>query len=100
MRHGECNEVTAERTLVVRHGALVVYPCFQFDEDGRLRVGMSELLAVLPQNFDGSNRDAALWLFSPDAALRGRTAAEAFRDEPRAVIDLARVRRDGGDEVD
>jgi hypothetical protein len=68
------------------------YPVFQFDADGRVRARVPDLIEVLPRDEDGSNGDAALWLFAPDAALDDRTPAEVFPTEPDRVIALAHRR--------
>lgn len=76
------------------------YPRFQFQSDGLPHPDMPMLIEALPRDADGSGRDAALWLFAPDAALGDRTPSEQFIDEPSRVIALARQRRDGGDALD
>jgi hypothetical protein len=77
------------------------YPAFQFGVDGQPRPALPDLLEVLPRDEDGTvGRDAALWLFAPDAALGDRTPAEVFVDDPARVIALTRTRRDGDDAVD
>lgn len=76
------------------------YPTFQFDADGQPRAEMPALIEVLPRDADGRGRDAALWLFAPDAALDERTPAEVFVEDPQRVIALARRRREGGDALD
>lgn len=76
------------------------YPRFQFQRNGLPHPDLPALIDVLPRDADGSGRDAALWLATPDAALGDRTPAEVFPDEPFRVIALARRRRDGDDAVD
>lgn len=81
------------------------YPSFQFHpyghpDAGRVRPEVAALIAELPRDADGSGRDAALWLFAPDAALDGRTPAEVFPEDPDRVITLARQRRGGDDAVE
>jgi hypothetical protein len=76
------------------------YPLFQFSEDGNPWPQAKALIDVLPRDADGSGRDAALWLFAPDAALDERTPAAVFPEDPQRVIELARVRRDGGETAD
>lgn len=73
------------------------YPLFQFGADGKPLPQVNALIEVLPRDADGSGRDAALWLFAPDAALDERTPADLFPENPQRVIDLARERRDGSD---
>ncbi len=69
------------------------YPRFQFDNTGRPRSETPSLIELLPRDANGSNRDAALWLFAPDALLDGQTPAEVFPDEPERVLRIARRRR-------
>ena len=46
---------------------------------------LPDLLEALPRDEDGTlGRDAALWLFAPDAALGDRTPAEMLVDDPAA----------------
>lgn len=72
------------------------YPTFQFDAAGQVRPEVPALINVLPRDADGSGRDAALWLYAPDAALDGHSPAEAFATAPNRVITLARCRQVGG----
>ena len=82
-------------------GATYRYPAFQFDPSQRApRPEVPALVEVLPRDHDGSGRDAALWLFAPDAALDGQTPAVMFLENPKRVIALARARRDGGPACD
>ena len=77
------------------------YPAFQFGAAGQPNPALPDLLEVLPRDEDGTvGRDAALWLFAPDAALGDRTPAEVFTDDPARVIALASTRRGGSDAVD
>lgn len=83
------------------HGNAFRYPTFQFDTTGQPRAALPELLEVLPRDENNEvGRDAALWVYTPDAMLDDRTPAEVFSDNPGRVIALARTRRDGGDAVD
>ena len=71
------------------------YPRFQFGTEGRPLSSIAVLVDVLPRDSDGSNNDAVLWLFAPDAALDGRTPAEVFPEDADRVINLARQRAHG-----
>jgi len=71
------------------------YPRFQFDLNGRPLASIIALVELLPRDFDGTGRDAAMWLFAEDAALDGRTPADVFPGDPNRVIRLARLRRNG-----
>lgn len=73
------------------------YPAFQFETGGGPRAATRRLVDVLPRDRDGSvGTDAVLWVFAPDDALSGRTPAVVFPEDPERVIQLARVRREGG----
>ena len=74
-------------------GSAYRYPRFQFDDAGQPRPETPSLIDLLPRDASGSNRDAALWLFAPDALLDGWTPADAFPEEPERVLRIARRRR-------
>jgi len=82
-----------KETLGVWDGHFYRYPVFQFDAQGQPLPEVPGLIDVLPRDAEGSWRDAALWLFGPDAALDGGTPAELFVRDPARVIALARARR-------
>jgi len=88
------------RSLRLEYQGRAVYPRFQFDPTGRVHECVPALIAVLPRDWDGGNCDAALWLFAPDDAFGGQTAAEAFIQNPELVIRVARSRQFGSDEAD
>lgn len=83
----------ASRIFGVWDGVAYHYPCFQFDADGQPKNCVTALIDALPRDAAGSWREAALWLFQPDAALDGRTPAAVFVEDPLRVIELARRRR-------
>ncbi len=60
-----------KQVFAVWDGRTYRYPRFQFDDAGRPRPETPALIQLLPRQFDGSNRDAALWLYAPDALLEG-----------------------------
>ncbi len=80
--------------LGVWDGNAFRYPAFQFDPDGKPLARLPDLLAVLPSDADGSFRNAALWLFAPDAALGDRCPADVFARDPDRVLELRRRRLD------
>jgi len=69
------------------------YPKFQFDDAGWPRPETPALIQLLPRQSDGSNRDAALWLYAPDALLKGKTPSDVFPEDPERVLRIARRRR-------
>ncbi len=71
------------------------YPAFQFNAEKQPRSNVRELIQALPRDPDGSGRDAALWLFAPDAALDERTPSDVFPEDSTRVIAVALRRRDG-----
>jgi hypothetical protein len=66
-----------------------VYPDFQFDRSGNLRMDVAELLAVLPCDNDSGGWRRAFWLYSPHALLDGQTPADVFAGAPKRVIKAA-----------
>ena len=66
-----------------------VFPDFQFDECGRPLPEVPELLTTLPAG-NGGWRET-FWLYSPHALLDGRSPAEVFAEDPRRVINVARI---------
>jgi hypothetical protein len=79
--------------FAVWDGSAYRYPRFQFNDAGQPRPKTPSLIDLLQRDASGSNRDAALWLFAPDALLDGRTPAEVFPEEPERVLRIARRRR-------
>lgn len=91
----------ADQLLASSDGERDYYPDFQWNAAGQLHARLSDLLAVLPRERDGSlGADAVLWMYAPDLALDGREPAALFGTHPDRVISLARRRRDGADNVD
>jgi len=82
-----------KRVFAVWDGRTYRYPRFQFDDAGRPLRETPALIQLLPRQTDGSNRDAALWLYAPDALLEGKTPAEVFPEDPERVLRIARRRR-------
>ena len=67
-----------------------VYPVFQFDQHGKLRPEVAELLSILPDDDDRGGWRRAFWLYSPHALLDGLLPAESFTSEPARVLEAAR----------
>lgn len=73
------------------------YPLFQFEAGGGPRSATHRLIKVLPRDRDGSvGTDAVLWVFTPDDALDGDAPVDVFPTDPERVIELARLRMEGG----
>lgn len=72
-----------------------VYPEFQFDESGRPRAELPELLAILPADEVSGGWREAFWLYSPHALLDGKSPAEVFSEDPKRIIDVARTEFSG-----
>lgn len=79
--------------FAVWDGSTYRYPRFQFDDAGLPRPHTPALIELLPRQRDGSNRDAALWLYAPDALLEGKTPADVFPEDPERVLRIARRKR-------
>jgi len=90
----------AGRIIGAWDGSEFRYPAFQFDGRGQPLARLPDLLAVLSDVRSDGGRDAVLWLFAPDAALGGRSPADAFPHEPDRVVALRQHRLDdiGGSE--
>lgn len=73
-------------------GSAFRYPAFQFDDRGQPLERLPDLIGLLPIDADGSYRNAALWLFAPDAALDDRSPADVFATDPDRVIALRQHR--------
>lgn len=67
-----------------------IYPVFQFDQYGKLRSEVAQLLSILPNINDRGGWRRAFWLYSPHALLDGVSPAESFANEPARVLEAAR----------
>lgn len=67
-----------------------VYPAFQFDQSGKPRPEVVELLALLPTDGDQGGWRRAFWLHSPHAHLDDQLPADVFANDPVRVLNVAR----------
>ena len=79
--------------FAVWDGSAYRYPRFQFDNAGRPPPYTPALIQLLPRQLNGSNRDAALWLYALDALIEGKTPADVFPEDPELVLRIARRKR-------
>lgn len=90
-----------EKLFAVWDGGRFQFPAFQFMPDGSPQEATVALIQVLPRDRDGKvGLDAALWAYTPDAALDDLTPAELFPRDPSRVVLLARRRLHGSDSDD
>lgn len=90
-----------ERLFAVWDGDRFRFPAFQFTPDGSPLEATAALIQVLPRDQDGKvGLDAALWAYTPDAALDNLSPAELFTRDPSRVVLLARRRLHGSDSDD
>lgn len=66
-----------------------VYPAFQFDQSGKPRPEVVELLALLPMGGDQGGWRCAFWLYSPHVYLDDRLPAGVFPSDPVCVLNVA-----------
>lgn len=95
----------AGELLGVWDGRTYRYPRFQFDSEGQPLPAITALIAALPKDRDehgvdtGANRDAALWLYTPDETFDGQAPAEVFAARSAEVVALAEARAQGGEDL-
>lgn len=77
----------ADRILGLPYDGRIVYPLFQFDDDGRPWPLVQPTLKALPA--DRSAWQRAFWLVSPNEWLDERTPADALRAGDERVVDAA-----------
>ena len=68
-----------------------LHPGCQFNEFGRARPEMKELLEILPASNDSGGWAQAFWLFSPHALLAGQTPSIVMEKDPQRVIAAAKA---------
>ncbi len=78
---------SAGRIFAVPSGRTDLYPAFQFDEDGKPRPAIAEVLRQLAGESDWA---IALWWTAPSGWLDGRLPLSVLDTDPQAVIDAAR----------
>lgn len=95
----------AGELLGVWDGRTYRYPRFQFDETGQPLPAITVLIAALPKDRDehgvdtGANRDATLWLYTPDETFDGQAPADVFAERSADVIGVAEARAQGGEDL-
>lgn len=81
------------RVFAVRVGDQLLYPGFQFGEDGRplevIGAALRELAPVRPTEWQ-----TALWFTTPDGFIGDRRPVDLLTENPKAVIDAARLEAD------
>jgi hypothetical protein len=63
----------------------ILYPAFQFDDDGGLRPVISDVLAALPRD-QMSDWEIALWWTAANGLLDGRRPVDLLDTDPRAIV--------------
>lgn len=77
----------ANRILGLPYAGHIVYPLFQFNDDGHPWPLMQPVLKALPA--DRSAWQRAFWLVSPNEWLDGRVPADALREADAHVVEAA-----------
>jgi hypothetical protein len=87
---GEAVDWKAENRLVgVPLGDEVVYPRFQFTEEGEPRRIIAPALHALRADPTVTAWQAALWFIAPNGWLGGRRPVDLLDSEPDAVVEAA-----------
>lgn len=71
----------------------ILYPSFQFDDDGDLLPHLPEVLGILRESID-DEWTRALWLNTPVEVWGGRTAAQMLRGSAEDAIAVLRMAED------
>ena len=66
----------------------ILYPAFQFDDDGELRPVISRALAALPRD-EMSEWEVALWWTAANGLLSGRRPVDLLDVDPEALVHAA-----------
>jgi hypothetical protein len=74
--------------FTVYHQGRSVYPAFQFDNEGRPRPVVAEVLATLGQQ--GRGWQLALWFTSANGWLGGRRPVDVLDTDPAAISEAGR----------
>jgi hypothetical protein len=84
------------KVFAIRVGDQLLYPAFQFDEEGRPLDGVGAVLEHL-RGGDLNDWQTALWFTTPTGWLGARRPVDVLRQEPEAVAEAAR--REAGELV-
>lgn len=79
-----------QRVVAVPVGDELLYPGFQFTEEGRPHPTVASAIGALRSDPTVSDWQAALWFAGANGWLGGRRPVDLLDDEPQAVIDAAR----------
>lgn len=73
------------KIFVIDYKGSLLYPVFQFDNEGRPRKVMAEIITL----FDDENKgwQLALWFVTPNAMLSGKSPVDMIESEPETVIN-------------
>lgn len=81
----------AGKVLGIRRGKSYLYPSFQFDANGVVRLAIPTIIR-LATGADWSSESTAIWLCSPSGWLADRRPVDLLETEPDAVIAAARAK--------
>jgi hypothetical protein len=79
-----------QRVLAVPVADELLYPGFQFTEEGRPHPAVSPVLMALRSETSVSDWQAALWFVGANGWLGGRRPVDLLDEEPQAVVEAAR----------
>ncbi len=89
LTHADIVSVGATPPLLsVVYKGRVLFPAFQFTEDGVPHPRLADLLARLPP--DAGGWAAVMWCFAPTRKLDGARPVDVFQTNPDSVIDATR----------
>ena len=77
------------KIFAITLGGRELYPAFQFDETGRPRPIIKELLEILSRDDERTEWDNALWFAGDSGWLDGRTPIDCLDSDRDAVINAA-----------
>lgn len=77
------------RIFGVPYRGQMLYPAFQFDDDGTLRPVISDVLAGLPRD-RMSEWEVALWWTAANGALGGERPVDLLEERPQELAEAAR----------
>ncbi len=81
---------TENRVLAVPVHDELLYPGFQFTDEGRPRPAVGATLGWLRSDPHTTDWQAALWFVTPTGWLGGRRPVDVLDDDPDAVVEAAR----------
>jgi hypothetical protein len=80
----------SNRVVAVPVGDELLYPGFQFTNEGKAHPAVGAALEALRSDPHTTDWQAALWFASPTSWLEGRRPVDLLDSDPDAVIDAAR----------